>query len=151
MKLLTHVVFGAGSAFAFLSSILDGGAIGAVTVGIAAIALSVSVNYVIDELGHSRGDGLSVRSPLTHSVFTAPMWGGSVAYVVWLATSRAAGLEVPLVAAGGVVALVHLLLDSMTEGGVFYTTGRVALAHFGNDNAVLNWAFVVLGALMLLI
>ena len=42
------------------------------------------------------------------------------------------GLELAFVAAGVVVALAHLILDSMTESGVYFITRRFALAHFGS-------------------
>jgi len=120
-----------------------------------AIALSVLVNFVIDELGHMVRRGFTVRSPLTHSVLTAPLWGGAVGYLVWaLASALGAvnsGLEASIVVLGAVVAFSHLLLDSMTERGVFALTRRVALAHFGNSNFLLNAVFVAAGLMLFLV
>jgi hypothetical protein len=62
--------------------------------------------------------------------------------VVWAAGSALGvvnpGLELTFVVLGAVVAGSHLLLDSMTERGVFLLTKRVAVAHFGSGNSVLK-------------
>ncbi len=50
-----------------------------------------------------------------------------------------------------IVALAHLLLDSLTEKGVFFLDDRVALAHFRSGNSVLNGVFLVLGLAMVLL
>ncbi len=45
----------------------------------------------------------------------------------------------------------HLLLDSLTEGGVFDLDGkRRALAHFAYDNPLLNLGFSALGVALVL-
>ena len=145
MKLLTHVVFGAGLCYAFLSSVLGGPDL--FLDAVVAVALSYAMNYLIDALGHRRRDGWSVRTPLTHSVFTAPAWGACVAYVLW-AVGAAYGLPGGVwmyLIAGLLVAYSHLLLDSMTEGGVYFTTDRIATAHFGNSNQLLNFLFLLCG------
>jgi len=146
--MLTHLVFGAGSAAALSLMLPTDLRL------FLAPALSLLVNPVIDEFGHVVRRGYAVRSPLTHSVFTAPLWGGAVGYIVWAAGSSlgvmSPGLESVSVLFGAVVAISHLLLDSMTEGGVFVLTRPVALAHFGNSNLLLNGAFVVLGLMLFL-
>jgi membrane-bound metal-dependent hydrolase YbcI (DUF457 family) len=141
--LVTHVVFGAGSAFA-ISPVAP-----AYLRLYLAVALSLLVNPVIDGLGHTRRGGFIARTPLTHSVFTAPLWGCAVGYLIW-AVPMELGMEslAPLewvVFAGTVVSLGHLLLDSLTERGVYLLRGRMALAHFRSGNFLLNSAFVALG------
>ena len=148
MKLLTHVVFGAGAVAALLPSLPV-----EVRFWLAAVA-SVAVNLLIDELGHTAHGRFVARSPLTHSVLTAPLWGGLVGYWVWLGAGSlgltSAGLETAFVASGGGAALAHLLLDSLTERGVYLVKGRVALAHFGSGNGVLNGIFLGLGLVLFL-
>jgi membrane-bound metal-dependent hydrolase YbcI (DUF457 family) len=151
MKLLTHVVFGAGMCYAFLSSMLGGPDL--LLDAAVAVVLSYAVNYLIEALGHRKRDGWSVRTPLTHSVFTAPVWGAAVAYVVWAVGSvyGLPGGALLYIAAGILVAFSHLFLDSMTERGVFFITERIAISHFGNNNALLNAGFVLLGIVAFLI
>lgn len=146
--MLTHFVFGAG-----VVSALAGG-IPYDLRWTLAIVLSLTANMVVDELGHVVRKGFVSRSPLTHSIFTAPVWGGAVGYAVWWAGHGlgllAAGLEWPSVVLGVVVAGSHLLLDSLTERGVFVLTNRVALAHFGARNFLLNAVFVLIGIALFL-
>ncbi len=114
--MLTHVVFGAGLGYAFLSTLSGGPNL--VADAAFAVVLSYAVNQLIDGLGHSHRDGWSVRSPLTHSVFTAPVWGVAVSYVLWAVGSAyglTGGFGLYLVA-GVLVAYSHLFLDSMTGG-----------------------------------
>jgi hypothetical protein len=146
--MLTHVVFGAGSVAA-LSPFLP------VDLRLSlAVVLSVFVNYAIDELGHVVRRGFAVRSPLTHSVFTAPLWGGAIGYFVWLAGASLGlagpSLEWSVVILGVVAAYSHLLLDSITEGGVFFLTKRIAMAHFRNGNVLMNVAFLLGGLALFL-
>jgi hypothetical protein len=106
--------------------------------------LAFATNELIDTLGHFTGGDVPTRSFWTHSIFTAPIWGVVAAmasvYVLDiiarlpLTTSQtffAAGL-------GTVLAYSHLLLDALTEGGVYFGRRRVALAHLRYDNLILN-------------
>jgi membrane-bound metal-dependent hydrolase YbcI (DUF457 family) len=146
--MITHIVFGMGTAVALGSSLPE-----EIRLPLA-FALSLLVNLVIDELGHVTRRGFISRSPLTHSIFTAPVWGGAVGYLVWRGSLElgpgAQGLEWPFVLLGAAVAGSHLLLDSMTERGVFVFTHRFALAHFSSRNVILNGIFVVLGVALVL-
>lgn len=149
MRLFTHFVFGAGSVAALAFTL-------PVDLRLSlAVATSLLVNLVVDELGHVARGGFAVRSPLTHSVFTAPMWGGAVGYVLWVVGSElgllSPGPEAMLVVLCVVVAYSHLLLDSMTEGGVYFTTRRIAVSHFSNGNVLLNAAFVLCGLALFLL
>jgi uncharacterized protein DUF1286 len=112
------------------------------------------INEVIDVLGHfTRGD-IPVRSFWTHSVFTAPAWGIAVSttslYLLDIVMGQALTASQALFAVGlgTVLAYSHLMLDALTEGGVYLGTRRIALAHMRYDNLILNGAFVVLGALL---
>lgn len=141
--MLTHLVFGAGSAVAFSP------ALPANLILSLAVVLSLVVNFLIDGLGHVARGGFVARSPLTHSVFTAPLWGVAAGFVLWRVwvsvLSVGQDLELWFVILGVVVAGSHLLLDSLTERGVFWLANRIALAHLRSGNLLLNGAFLLLG------
>jgi hypothetical protein len=116
--------------------------------------LAVVTNETIDVLGHfARGD-IPVRSFWTHSVFTAPAWGIAAAtaslYLPDLITGHTFTASQALFAAGLGTALAysHLLLDALTEGGVYLGRRRVALAHFRYNNPIVNGVFFALGLLL---
>lgn len=48
-------------------------------------------------------------------------------------------------AIGALIAFSHLLLDSVTQAGVYSLRNRVALAHFSYDNPFLNIGFALIG------
>jgi len=151
LKGITHVVFSLALGLFLASqlrffSLLD----------IAVVAwLALSVNVVIDVFGHGLGYGKNAgqRSFVTHSVFTAPVWGGVVAglslyILIRYATEPLGWLETLfLFATGLMMAYSHLFLDALTEGGVYWGRRRVALAHMRYNNLVLNAAFLAIGAL----
>ena len=148
MKMLTHIVFGAGSAMALLASYPYDVRL------VLALGTSLVVNFVIDVFGHTMHGHFVARSPLTHSVVTAPLWGGALGYILWEAGTSfgimGARLEAAFVGAGVVVALAHLLLDSLTERGVYFVTKCMALAHFGSGDDLLNGLFLALGIVLFL-
>ncbi len=141
--MLTHIVFGAGVVVALLPSLP------ADVRFLSAGASSILVNFVIDAFGHSMHGDFVARSPLTHSVVAAPVWGGALGYVLWAAGANSglveASLEGAFVSSGIAVAATHLLLDSLTERGVYLLTDRMALAHFRSDNGILNGLFLLGG------
>ena len=49
---------------------------------------------------------------------------------------------------GTTLAYSHLLLDALTEGGVYLGRRRVALAHLRYNNLILNGAFATFGVLL---
>jgi len=107
----------------------------------------------MDHLGHERkGFGIR-RTWVTHSVFTGSALG--VFLGVLLAFGfRYANLPFSFIAfalEGFVSALSHLLLDSITEGGIFIFKKRIALAHFRYNNLFLNTGFSLLGMLLLVL
>jgi membrane-bound metal-dependent hydrolase YbcI (DUF457 family) len=152
LKGITHVVFSVGLGV-FISTRL--GFVSLLDIAVVAW-LALSVNVVIDVFGHGLGFGRNAgaRSFVTHSVFTAPFWGGAVAalslyILVRFATEPMGWLElVFLFAMGLLMAYSHLLLDALTEGGIFWGTRRVALAHMRYNNLVLNSAFLAIGTLL---
>ena len=148
MKMLTHIVFGAGAAAFFSPELAVDQRL------LVAAVLSLLVNPVIDELGHVVRKGFVARSPITHSVFTAPLWGAGAGYILGLAASELGPITLSLwtvlIFAGVVVALSHLLLDALTERGVYFLTKRIALAHFRTGNGLLNGAFLTFGLLLMI-
>ncbi len=122
---------------------------------LAAVA-TVFTNVIIDELGHTT-DGVPRRRFLTHSIITAPFWGAAVWALVLIVPAASLGLFPPdpvllrfFASLGVLAAWSHLLLDSLTEGGVFaFSFQRRALAHFAYDNWPLNLGFSLLGVVLL--
>lgn len=118
-----------------------------------AIWLSIAVNAVIDLLGHSRSEK-PVRTMLTHSVFTAPVWGGAIGVASILVPLTV--LNLPLewdltllsLGLGVLVAITHLVLDVFTQNGIYYGRRRIALTHLSYNNAILNLVFVALGLIL---
>jgi Protein of unknown function (DUF1286) len=118
--------------------------------------LAFATNRIIDGLGHSTRGGIAVRSFLTHSLIMAPVWGVAVAiasaYFFDLVTGQpiTAFQTLFAIGLGTVLAYSHLLLDALTEGGVYLLRRRVALAHLRYNNPILNGAFAALGVLLVL-
>lgn len=149
MKAKTHYVFSAGAGLYILSLT------GTLSIGSAILVvwLSFVVNFLIDALGHSRGKtGNPSRTLLTHSVFTAPLWGAASGYLTVYALSRVEGPSTDTTylalwtAVGAFIAFGHLFLDSLTQAGVYYWRSRIAIAHFAYDNPLLNAGFILIGA-----
>lgn len=118
------------------------------------IWLVFSTNFAIDALGHSGMGGRARRTWTTHSVFTAPIWGAAIGIITIVVAGNllhsSPGLGLPFFSAGlGVLASYsHLLLDALTEGGVYLGRSRIAIAHFSNNNFLLNSVFILLGVLL---
>src|SRR5207244_7667940 len=119
-----------------------------------AVWLSFAVNWVIDALGHTMRGGRPVRTFITHSVLLAPIWGGVIGYTSFVLVNEALQLPSGWVLAifsallGVLIALSHLFLDSLTEGGVYWRLHRVALGHARHNNPTLNAVFLLLGLLL---
>jgi energy-converting hydrogenase Eha subunit A len=152
LKAVTHDIFSLGVGLYFVISLMRPTPI----LLLLTVWLAVAINELIDLLGHvTRGDR-PVRSFWTHSIFTVPVWGISCALVSAYLLGRVTGNEIGSSEAvyvtllGTVIAYSHLLLDALTEGGVFLWRRRIALAHLRYDNLVLNAVFVGLGALLIL-
>jgi hypothetical protein len=123
-----------------------------------AIVATILTNAVIDKGGHARGDGVPRRTWVTHSLITAPFWGAATWVATLVVPAALVGVFPPNLALLGLFALLgvlagwsHLLLDSVTEGGVFaFDRRRRAIAHYSYDNPPLNLAFSALGLALLL-
>jgi hypothetical protein len=95
--------------------------------------------------------GTPSRTRLTHSIFTAPLWGALVSWTSVYVFSQALYSSQQIAVfgfwtvAGVLIAMGHLLLDSMTQAGVYYWRNRIALSHFKYDNLALNAGFVLVG------
>ena len=146
MRLIAHDIFAFGLGTYVLVRL---GAGIASSVALAFI-LSFAVNRIIDA-GHYQKNGRPTRSYITHSVFTAPIWGllvglaiSSIALVVFHVDLMLLGAI-----AGTLAAFAHLFLDSLTEGGVFLWKKRMALAHFRYNNGLANGLAIMAGVLML--
>ncbi len=120
-----------------------------------ALWLTFAVNTLIDVFGHTRKNGIPIRSFVTHSVFTAPLWGAAVGIATIILPysvfnfSADSAFELLGAALGVTIASTHLLLDAFTQAGVYLGRRRIAIAHMSYDNPALNLAFVVLGLLLL--
>jgi Protein of unknown function (DUF1286) len=153
MKEITHYVFSTGASFAVLSF---GRQLTPATI-LMALWLSLSINYLIDVLGHFSKNGKPTRTWFTHSVITAPFWGALVAAasLIVVANIRLSFTFAEdtwfWLSVGVLVSAEHLLLDSLTQAGVYSLKGRIAIAHFRYDNVALNLGFALLGVLLIVI
>jgi hypothetical protein len=116
--------------------------------------LAFAINEVIDVLGHFNKGGFAVRSFWTHSLFTAPIWGVVVAVAstylldIFLGQTITTSQAIFAAGLGTTMAYSHLLLDALTEGGVYLGRRRIALAHLRYNNPALNGAFAAIGVLL---
>ena len=153
MKAITHDLFSVGVGFYLVFRV---GGPSSYLYLFLVVWLAFATNAVIDGLGHFRRQGIVVRSSLTHSVFTAPIWGVAVALTSAYLFDIIADLTITttqtLFAVGLGIALAysHLLLDALTEGGVYVGRRRVAFAHARYNNLILNCAFAFVGILLII-
>lgn len=131
MKLRTHIVF----SFVVLYELLR--LLGVLRyVVVVSAALSVVVNLIVDA-GHDVRGRLRVRSYLTHS--PVGVWVPLLVSLLPYVLARCTGLTVPvgpipLLAAGLASFASHMLLDMLTESGIYLTPRkRIALAHLRYD------------------
>jgi hypothetical protein len=116
--------------------------------------LAFLTNELIDVLGHVTRGGRPVRSFWTHSVFSAPVWGIAAALVsarlldIVIGHAMTTSQALFVAGLGALLAYSHILLDALTEGGVYFGRRRVALAHLRYDNLILNGTFTGLGLLL---
>jgi hypothetical protein len=151
MKAFTHYIFSIGVTLAVLSLQHE------LSLGssLMALWLSVSINYLVDVLGHVSRSGRPVRTWVTHSIITAPLWGALVGAVSLATISQAPGSG-PLwyalgfwASIGVLISEEHLFLDSLTQAGIYLWRRRIAIAHFRYDNIGLNLGFALLGVLLI--
>lgn len=154
MKAITHDIFSLGVGLYFVYRVEQPPT---PPLLVLVVWLAFATNELIDVLGHVTRGGRPMRSFWTHSVFTAPVWGVAAAlvstYVLGVVLGQAITTSQALFAGGlGIVlACSHLLLDGLTEGGVYLGRRRVALAHLRYDNMALNGAFTALGVLLVFV
>jgi hypothetical protein len=150
LKAITHFLFSVGVGV-FLLCRIEGPTLLYLAL---TVWLAFATNEAIDVLGHFKRGGMPIRSFWTHSVFTAPLWGVAVALVTVYFLDRIVDLGMPasqavlLYALAVVIAYSHLMLDALTEGGIFLGRRRVALAHFRYNNPIINGAFAALGVVL---
>jgi hypothetical protein len=170
VKLVTHYTFSIGLIVLIASIFLYPG-VRKSDDFITVIWLGYFVNLFVDRIGHrlqlTKYGEIPVRTALSHSVTTAPVWGflvGAVSGVgVYIGSvyvrsffSSLNGVSVPVLigfgvwsgAMGVIVAYSHLFADSLTMAGIFVRGHRWALAHLRYDNPLLNIGFIGLGVLM---
>ena len=153
MKLITHYIFSAGVLSLALAPLTY------YHLPIA-VAVSVIANTVIDRLGHEIRGGIPVRTPLTHTLPRSVIWGlvsSSPLFVLyfyhyyyWYEVIRHI---VPIAVAGVLVGPTHMVLDVVTERGIYVKKNgrwrRFALAHFRYNNPAVNGLAAVAGVIML--
>lgn len=151
MKALTHYVFSAGAGLYVLSLTQQDRVLSFLMV----LWLSFAVNLLIDAIGHGRGrSGNPSRTRATHSIFTAPVWGGATGLLSVYAMQQAgltymSAYQLLFWSLGGaLMALGHLFLDSLTQAGVYYWKHRIAIAHFSYNNIFLNGGFTAVGLVL---
>ncbi len=139
MKLVTHHFFSVG----ITSLATSGWPLG---LGLAAAFISAYLtDTIIDVAGHSRNqNGFPVRTRLTHSVLTAPVWGFLIGAVVgtFLGVGFAAG------AVGGLAAsFCHLFLDAACESGIYapFRRWRIAGGRIPYNDPLTNGTFLLAG------
>jgi hypothetical protein len=137
-------------------------------------AATIFADRIIDLVGHSPSrvhPGIMKRTPLTHSIITAPAWAVAIGIAGTYATDllfRPAttfyhiplitlppDMATPIVLSCLLAAFVHLLLDSLTEAGIYVPHlpcredtrifRRWKLAGFRHDNLPLNISLTLLG------
>jgi len=104
----------------------------ALSLGVTAMILKISIptllgfvaavgtDWVIDTFGHTWGRHWFRRTPLTHSIITAPFVGLGVGLLIGVLFQFAHIFAIGQAVVGGLVASgCHLFLDSLTEGGIF--------------------------------
>jgi Protein of unknown function (DUF1286) len=151
LKVVTHNIFSFGLGTFLLSKT---GHLSLLSLFVA-LWLTFAVNTLIDVFGHTRKNDVPIRSFVTHSVFTAPLWGAAVGLVTIIVPysvfniSADSAFELLGAGLGVTIACTHLLLDAFTQAGVYLGRRRIAIAHMSYDNPALNLAFIVLGLLLL--
>ncbi|MBI3022137.1 MAG: DUF1286 domain-containing protein [Thaumarchaeota archaeon] len=153
MKSLTHNLFSAGLGLYLVSR----SGLPLLLELLLVAWLSLAINWVIDILGHKKSGGIPIRTFVTHSIFTAPLWGGLVGLATILVPQNVLSIHVSstltllAITTSMMIACLHLLLDSLTEGGVYLGRRRIAIAHFSYNNPVLNLGFMIIGATLLIV
>jgi len=149
MRLITHVVFNAG--FLALPATLLVHSNDALT---SALLVSVLSNSIIDAVGHEYRHGFIRRTPVSHTVPRSILWSlvPAVPMASYWSLSKPL-LSLVVILQGLLSGPLHMLLDSLTERGIYVRRGdrwvRFAIAHFHYNNPAINLLFTLLGIVML--
>lgn len=141
---------------------------------------AILTDRIIDRFGHAPSEKWSrimKRTPTTHSIITAPVWaiatGLLISWIAGILTQSAAwfssptmprllllpptNLTTPIVTACVAAATIHLILDSLTEAGIYmphmpnprnsHLFIRWKLAGLRYDNPELNISVSLIGLL----
>jgi len=154
MMRITHVVF----TFGLIALAAERLGLGIAYALPAALWLAAVVNYVIDAVGHEVRNGRRRRTAATHSLTGAAAVGAVAGFAPTLAILLAVPgavsiyygplLLLEVTALGVMAGLSHLLLDALSEGGIYYRGRRWAIAHWRYDDGAVNGLFALLGILM---
>ena len=128
MKLRTHVLFSFSFVLLLYAYLMSSGLLNRdVFLIVLAPFTAALIQYVIDA-GHTRrvyrGRVYYARSPLTHGILSSALVGTLVSAIIYTMYFSAAGqgtgpVMENAVLTGVAAAWSHLLLDAVTEGGVF--------------------------------
>jgi hypothetical protein len=148
MRMVTHIAFNLGL-LTLVSSLFSqfGDALSTSAV------VSALSNALIDGVGHEYRGRFPRRTPVSHTLPRSILWSlvSIVPVVVYLAVDHQHLIPLALIQ-GTLSGPLHMLLDSLTERGIYVRRNgewrRFALAHFRYDNPALNLAFILTGLLM---
>lgn len=141
MKLSTHVIFSVGLVF-FTSVKLFSSDLPTATV---LAIFSLVMQYSIDALSHEKIGGYSRRTPLLHSPTGA--FAISVVFTLaFFAIFRKIHMLPLAMVANMIAAFSHLLLDSITERGIYLGGRRIVEKRMlSSSNPFLNVGFSLVG------
>jgi len=154
MKLKTHYMFSFGLSSLALTIF------GVPLIPTIAISLFVSFvgNIIIDKIGHDMSETGQVlrRSPRTHTVPRSVFWGVvsslPLLFIIYLIQYDYINLMIASIISGVIVGPSHMLLDSLTEKGIYVKKNgsweRAALAHRKFDDPLGNGLAVISGIVM---
>lgn len=145
VKLGTHYIFSMGTVAYPLSQFR----VGIFTLALGLLTAFVT-DWIIDKLGHRsrkintrQGERrIQVRSAITHSILTAPLWGLGIG---WLITWVLQVNSPALLLAGLVTSTCHLFADAISEGRIFFVFKRRSLANFSYGSVLINLSLILLG------
>lgn len=146
MKLLTHVAVSLAASSAICTLISEDIDISVVNT---AFILSLTVNYLIDALGHKRG----YRTVLTHEVLSSLVLSLGVASALWVTVLNSSQVITVLTTAT-VIPITHMLTDALT-GYVYMRRPRgickVSLSLRRYDDYLFNMLAMLVSVLVMLI
>ncbi len=150
MKLFSHIAAGIG--VGSLASLLTSNHYGAF---LYTAILSFAVNIVID-LGHTKIQGVVVRSPYTHEVTNCLLVSLAVGIALWMVLGNLYGVSLYVsLLASLLIAGSHLLGDVITRGGIYVRVGasmlRISLSSHSYSDPIANLLYIVLLSLPLIV